>query len=180
MDRRKCGDSQHDDDSDSSGCSKPGALAAIAPPLGTRALNLGCSAIMSLFRKNVDRRVWLDEFHDVYRQSMPRVEFVAGFFSDKTPSNSDLITVEDCRQTLSRLLQRLKAMAKPRDDHLYKLRADFHGLLYGCMRFCEWRIKQSAEPSRARHANMTAFMVVAVEHWKSLRLLLGTTNQERQ
>lgn len=128
---------------------------------------------MSLFRKNVDRKMWLDEFHDIYRQSMPSVGFIAGFFSDKTPSNSDLICLGESRQTLGLLLQRVKAMAKPRDDDLYKLRAELQGLHYGCMRFCEWRVKQSEDPSSARLANMTAFIVVAVEHWKSLRLLLG-------
>lgn len=130
-------------------------------------------AIMSLFRKNVDRKMWLDEFHDIYRQGMPSVGFVAGFFSDKMPSNSDLVSLTESRRTLSHLLQRMEAVAKPRDDHLYKLRAEFRGLLYGCMRFCEWRVKQSEDPSSARLANVTAFMVVAVEHWKSLRLLLG-------
>ena len=71
-------------------------------------------------------------------------------------------------------------MAKPRDNHLFKLRADYQGFLYGCMRFCEWRVKHSEHPSRARLANMNAFMVVAVEQWKSLRLLLAdVTDKDR-
>jgi hypothetical protein len=135
---------------------------------------------MSLFRKEVDPKMWLDEFNRIYCQAMPLVGFAANFFSEKTPTDSDLTTLSESRQTLGSLLRSVKTMSKPRDNRLYRLRADFVGLLYGAMRFCEWRVKQSEDPSRARLANMTAFMVVTVEHWKSLRLLLGeVSGQER-
>ena len=126
-----------------------------------------------LFRKNVDRQMWLTEFHELYRQGVPAVGFVAGFFSEKTLSNSDLMGLEESRQTLNRLLRRVKTMARPRDDNLFKLKVDYEFLLWGCMGFCEWRIKHSEAPSRRRLGKMTFFMTIAVEHWKSLRLSLG-------
>jgi hypothetical protein len=136
---------------------------------------------MSLFRRDVDSQTWLDEFNTIYREAAPLVGFVASFFSDKTPSESDLTILSGSRHVFGSLLQSLNKMTKPRDNRLYKMRKDFKGLLYACMRFCEWRVKQSEEPSRARLANTTFFMVAAVEHWKSLRLVLGdTTDYGRQ
>src|SRR5688572_26098587 len=130
--------------------------------------------MLSLFRRKMDPQKWFILFKAHLNSADAELRAVGGYIerlgtespTEKYFTPSETEEISRIGEHLRQIYRECKQTRIPRDDYLNRVRKSFEGAVYGSWRFCQWLVKYSNEPSRARWANVMFFCSIALEMHK--------------